>query len=199
MGQARFDAASPNVGPRAVAGKENNPVLRSEPAGPPVLLTLPNPFGIVQIPGRLLMFFEEYLVWRTIWADGRALPKNPAPSWLGYSVGKWEGDIFVVDTIGFNDKVWADPFGNPRSEQMHLAERYRRLDHNTLELAVTIDDPKAYAKIWVNPPKLHKLEPTWEMAEWPCIVDKQKGYDEEVSLESRPAGGRLHPNRGPST
>jgi hypothetical protein len=58
----------------------------------------------------------------------------------------------VVVTIGFNDKIWADPFGNPRSKQMHFTERYRRLDHNTLELAVTIDDPKAYTKIWVNPP-----------------------------------------------
>src|SRR6202047_3145208 len=197
--QAAFDAPSPLIGPRAVPGKENDPVLRCNPTGPPRLLTLPNPFEIVQIPGRVLMFFEEYHVWRTIWTDGRSLPKNPTPSWLGYSVGKWEGDIFVVDTIGFNDKVWADPFGNPRSEQMHLAERYRRLDHNTLELAVTIDDPKAYAKIWVNPPKLHKLEPTWEMAEWPCIVDEQKGYDEAVSLESRPAGGRLHPSGGRST
>jgi len=62
MGQARFDAASPNVGPRAVAGKANDPVLRREPAGPPMLLTLPNPFEIVQIPGTLLMFFEEYLL-----------------------------------------------------------------------------------------------------------------------------------------
>lgn len=102
----------------------------------------------------------------------------------------------MVVTIGFNDKIWADPFGNPRSKQMHFTE-YRRLDHNTLELAVTIDDPKAYTKICVNLPKLHKLEPTWEIAEWPCIVDEQKGYDEAVREPA--GGGRLHPNRGPST
>ena len=184
-GQARFDAASPLIGPRAVPGKENDPVLRCEPTGPPRLLTLPNPFEIVQIPGRVLMFFEEYHVWRTIWADGRALPKDPDPTWLGYSVGKWEGDTFVVDTIGFNDKVWADPYGDPRSEQMHLTERYRRLNHDTLELAITINDPKAYTKIWVNPPKLHKLEPAWELAEWPCVIDETKDYDKTVR---KPAG-----------
>jgi hypothetical protein len=184
-GQAKFDAASPLIGPRAVAGKENDPVLRCDPTGPPRLLTLPNPFEIVQIPGRVLMLFEEYHVWRTIWADGRALPKNPAPSWLGYSVGKWDGDTFVVDTIGFNDKVWADPFGDPRSEKTHLTERFRRLDHDTLEMTITIDDPKAYTKTWVSPPKLHKLEPAWEFGEWFCIIDEDKDYDKTVR---KPAG-----------
>jgi hypothetical protein len=189
-GQARFNASSPLVGPRAVAGKENDPVLHCEPAGPPMLITLPNPYEIVQIPGRVLIFYEELHVWRTIWADGRALPKNTAPSWLGYSVGKWEGDTFVVDTIGFNDKVWADVFGDPRSEDTHLTERYRRLDHDTLELTITIDDPKSYTKPWVNPPKLHKLEPGWEIAEWRCIVDEQKDYDQAVR---KPAGVSVSP------
>jgi hypothetical protein len=184
-GQARFDAARPMQGPTAVAGQENAPTLHCDPDGPPRVLNLPNPFEIIQIPGRVLMFFELGHVWRTIWTDGRALPKDPDPTWLGYSVGKWEGDTFVVDTIGFNDKVWADPYGDPRSEQMHLTERYRRLDHDTLELTITIDDPKAYTKIWVNPPKLHKLEPTWELAEWPCVVDETKDYDKTVR---KPAG-----------
>jgi len=67
-------------------------------------------------------------------------------------VGKWEGDTFVVDTIGFNDRLWADVFGSPRSNQMHLTERYRRLNHDTLELQIIMDDPKAYTKTWVNPP-----------------------------------------------
>jgi len=184
-GQAKFDAAFPLTGPRAVPGKENDPILRCDPTGPPRLLTLPNPFEIVQIPGRVLMLFEEYHVWRTIWTDGRALPKDPDPSWMGYSVGKWEGDTFVVDTIGFNDKIWADPYGDPRSEQMHLSERYRRLNHDTLEMAVTIDDPKAYTKTWVSPPKLHKLEPSWEFGEWFCVVDETKTYDDDVR---KPAG-----------
>lgn len=184
-GQARLDAARPLVGPKAIPGVENSPTLRCDPDGPPKLLNHPNPFEIVQIPGRVFMFFEEQHIWRTIWADGRPLPKDPDPSYLGYAVGKWEGDTFVVETIGFNDKAWADAYGNPRSEQMHLTERYRRLNHDTLELQVIIDDPKSYTKVWESPPKLHKLEPAWEIAEWFCVTDEDKSYDETVR---KPAG-----------
>jgi hypothetical protein len=184
-GQARLDAARPMVGPKAIAGEENSPTLRCDPDGPPKILNHPNPFEIVQIPGRMFMFFEEQHVWRTIWADGRELPKEPDPSYLGYSVGKWEGDTFVVETIGLNDKVWADAYGDPRSEQTHLTERYRRLNHDTLELQVTIDDPKSYTKPWVSPPKLHKLESGWEIAEWFCVLNEDKAYDDAVR---KPAG-----------
>src|ERR1700732_1764721 len=99
-GQARFDASGPLVGPRAVAGKENNPALHCEPEAVPKSLVLPNPFEIIEASGRVFMFFEQYHLWRTIWADGRPLPKDPDPTFLGVSVGKWEGDTFVVDTIG---------------------------------------------------------------------------------------------------
>jgi hypothetical protein len=184
-GQAQLDAAKPLVGPKAVAGVENSPTLRCDPDGPPKILNHPNPFEIVQIPGRMFMFFEEQHIWRTIWADGRELPKDPDPSYLGSAVGRWEGDTFVVETIGFNDKVWADAYGDPRSEQTHLIERYRRLNHDTLELQVTIDDPKSYRKPWVSPPKLHKLEPGWEIAEWFCVSEEDKAYDEVVR---KPAG-----------
>jgi hypothetical protein len=184
-GQARFDAARPMQGPTAVAGQENAPTLRCDPDGPPRVLNLPNPFEIIQIPGRVLMFFELGHVWRTIWTDGRALPKDPDPTWLGYSVGKWDGDTFVVDTIGFNDKLWVDVYGSPRSEKMHLTERYRRLNHDTLEMQITMDDPKAYTKVWVNPPKLHKLEPTWEIAEWFCVIEEEHAYSDTIRI---PAG-----------
>jgi hypothetical protein len=184
-GQARFDASAPLVGPRAVAGKENNPALHCEPEAVPKSLVLPNPFEIVQIPGRMFMFFEQYHLWRTIWADGRPLPKDPDPNFLGYSVGKWEGDTFVVDTIGMNDKPWVDSYGNPRSEQMRLTERYRRLDHDTLEMQIIMDDPKAYTKLWVNPPQRFKLEPNWEIAEFFCIVDEENNYGNAVR---KPAG-----------
>jgi hypothetical protein len=184
-GQARFDAAAPLVGPRAVAGKENNPALHCEPEAVPKSLVLPNPFEIIQVPGRMFMFFEQYHLWRTIWADGRSLPKDPDPSFLGISVGKWEGDTFVVDTAGFNDKPWVDSYGNPRSEQMHLTERYRRLDHDTLEMQIIMDDPKAYTRPWVNPPQKFKLEPNWEIAEFFCIPDEEDSYGDAVR---KPAG-----------
>jgi hypothetical protein len=191
-GQERLDASRPMVGPRAIPGQENGPTLNCDPDGPPRVLNLPNPFEIVQTPGRVFMFFEEQHVWRTIWADGRQLPKDPDPSWLGYSVGRWEGDTFVVETVGFNDKQWMDGFGNPRSEKTHLTERYRRLNHDTLELQITIDDPKSYKGVWTNPPKLHKLEPAWEIGEWFCVVDEDRAYDDVVRL---PAGGVTPPHK----
>lgn len=184
-GQAQFDSAQALQGAKAVAGKEDNSALRCEPSGPPQVLILPNPWEIVQIPGRVFMFFEEQHIWRTIWTDGRPLPKDPDPSYLGYSVGHWEGDTFVVETIGFNDKEWVDLYGNPRTSMTHLTERYRRLNHDTLEQQIIIDDPKVYTKPWVSPPKLHKLEPSWELAEWFCVPDENKEYDQVVR---KPAG-----------
>ena len=184
-GQARLEASKPLLGPRAVPGEENSPSLKCAPDGPPKLLNHPNPFEIVQTPGRVFMFFEEQHIWRTVWADGRPLPKDPDPSYLGYAVARWEGDTFVVETVGFNDKQWADPYGNPRSEQMHLTERYRRLNHDTLEQQIIMDDPKSYTKAWVSPPKLYKFEPGWEIAEWFCIPDEDKSYDDTVR---KPAG-----------
>ncbi len=184
-GQTRFDAAKPVLGPRVVPGSEDVPHLQCNPLGPPMLLIAPNPFEIVETHGRVFMFFEDQHIWRTIWTDGRPLPKDPDPSWLGYSVGHWEGDTFVVDTVGFNDKLWADPYGDPRSDRMHLIERYRRLNHDTLELQIIIDDPKAYQSLWVSPPKLHKLEPDWEIAESFCVVEQNKEFDQGVRM---PAG-----------
>ena len=97
-----------------------------------------------------------------------------------------EDDAFVVDRC-FNDKLWDDSYGNPRSDATHLTERYRRLNHDTLELQIIIDDPKAYTKTWVSPPKLHKLEPAWEIAEWFCVPDEgQRSTMDEVIR--KPAG-----------
>ena len=105
-------------------------------------------------------------------------PRDPDPQLarvLGGSLGG--ADItFVVETVGLNDKVWADLSGNPRSEQLHLTERYRRLNHDTLEQQIIIDDPKSYTKVWVSPPKLHKLEPKWEIADWFCASSELQTY-----------------------
>ena len=184
-GQEQVSHAQALQGEKAIAGKEDNSALRCEPSGPPQVLILPNPWEIVQIPGRVLMFFEEQHIWRTVWTDGRPLPKDPDPSYLGYSVGHWEGDTFVVDTVGFNDKEWVDLYGNPRTSTTLLTERYRRLNHDTLEQQIIIEDPRVYTKPWVSPPKLHKLEPGWELAEWFCVLDENSDYDKVVR---KPAG-----------
>jgi len=184
--QARFDATIPTMGPRDQLGKENDPLLKCEPYGVPKILLIPQPFEIVQTPKRMFQFFEMFHIWRTIWTDGRPLPKDPDPTWMGTAVGKWEGDTFVVDTVGFNDKTWVEFFGYPHSEQMHVTERYKRVGPKTMSIAVTIEDPKAYTKPWVNPPLEFTLEPTWEIQEHFCIIDEETAYGDKIRL---PAGG----------
>ena len=151
-GKAKFDANKVSYGPRAVAPELNNdPVSECEPLGYPRDLWEANlrPFEFTQIPGRVLQHMQYHDVWRTIWTDGRALPKDPDPAWYGYSVGRWEGDAFVVESVGYDDRTWIDHFGNPHSDQMHLVERYRRIDKDTLKVDMTLTDPKTYTKPWV--------------------------------------------------
>ena len=80
--------------------------------------------------------------------DGRGLPPETTPSWFGYSVGKWEGDVFVAETLGFNDKSWLDDPGRPHSEALRVTERFRRVNFGRMEMQITFDDPKAYTKPW---------------------------------------------------
>ena len=91
---------------------------------------------------------EAHTLYRQIFTDGRALPVNPNPSWLGYSIGRWEGDVFIVDSVGFNDKTWLDSFGHPHSEALHVVERFVRRDFGHLDIQVTIDDPVVYTRPW---------------------------------------------------
>lgn len=183
--QARWDAAVPTVGPRVIIGKENDPILRCNPDGIPKLLGVPQPFEIIQLPKRMMMFFEHNRHWRTIWLDGRKLPEDPDPAWMGYSIGRWEGDALVVESSGFNDIPWLNFDGDPHSDQMHLTERYRRVNAETLEIAVTIEDPKAYKGIWVNPPKQYNLHPEWEIGEHYCVIDEELSYGDAIRI---PAG-----------
>src|SRR5216117_3880515 len=89
---------------------------------------------------------QENNIFRQIFLDGRPLPKDPDPRWMGYSVGRWEGDALVVESSGFREGGWLDRMGHPHSSDLHLIERFRRLDVGHLEIDVTIEDPKAYGK-----------------------------------------------------
>jgi hypothetical protein len=86
--------------------------------------------------------------YRQIFTDGRALPADPNPTWFGYSVGRWEGDVLVVETTGFNDKGWLDNAGKPGTDKLHVTERFIRKDFGNMDIQITIDDPKAYTKPW---------------------------------------------------
>lgn len=149
---------------------------------PRKLLGVPQPFEIIQIPNRVIMFFEHNRHWRTIWTDGRKLPEDPDPSWMGNSIGRWEGDTFVVESNGFNDISWLDFYGHPHSEKMHLTERYRRVDRDTLEIAVTINDRMAYTRPWVNAPKQYNFKPDWEIGEHYCVIDKENSYGDAIRI-----------------
>ena len=116
------------------------------------------PFKILQLPGLVVILYETGYLFRQIFTDGRPLPKDPQPAWLGYSVGKWEGDTLVVDTIGFQDQGWLDGNkGHPQTDAMHVTERFRRVKFGRLEIQATVDDPKAYTKPFTVKQALHLL------------------------------------------
>jgi len=126
------------------------------------------PYEIVQTPARLVMLFEDDIPsHRTVYLDGRRHPKDPNPSWMGHSIGHWEGDTLVIDTIGFNDRTWLDAQGHPHTEKMHVIERLRRPDLGHLEIEFTIDDPGAYAKPWIIK-RVADLDPNDEIGEYVC-------------------------------
>jgi len=105
-----------------------------------------NPFKIIQTPGVLAVLYEVDNMFRQIYTDGRKLPADPQPSWMGYSVGKWDGDTLVVDSAGFNDRSWLDAFGHPHSEHLRIQERFHRRDFGHMDLQLTIDDPQMYTR-----------------------------------------------------
>ena len=121
------------------------PTSHCLPGGVP-FSTLIAPFKMIQAPAEIVILLEDNNPPRQIYTDGRKFPANPEPTWMGYSVGKWQGDTLVVDTIGFNDRSWLDGFGHPRSESMHIVERFRRSNFGHMDIEVTIDDSKMYTR-----------------------------------------------------
>jgi hypothetical protein len=118
------------------------------PSGVPEKDAVTSPFKIMQFPGETLILYESRTIFREIFTDGRPLPKDPNPTWQGYSIGRWEGDDFVVETNGLNDKIWMDTNGHPLTEAAHITEHYRRHDYGHMDIQITVDDPKAYTKPW---------------------------------------------------
>jgi hypothetical protein len=127
----------------------------------------PVPHKIVQTPGLTVVLYEAMNTFRQIFTDGRELPPDPQPTWMGYSVGRWEGETFVVDTGGFNDETWLDLGGHPHTERLRVTERFRRRDVGTLDYEVTIDDPGAYTRPWTVSLGL-RLLPDSDLLEFNC-------------------------------
>jgi hypothetical protein len=142
----------------------------------PLGLTLNGWLGVwrtVHTPQFLAMIFEvDILAYRQIYLDGRAHPKEFGPTWNGHSVGHWEEDTLVVDTVGFNDKFWFDGIGHPHTEKLHVTERYRRPDLGHLEVEFTIEDPDTYIRPWVIK-RVADLAPQEEIGEYVCTENER--------------------------
>jgi hypothetical protein len=123
-----------------------SPIVNCLPDGMPHGNVLPQPFKVIHSPGVIVLLYEVGTTFRQVFMDGRKLPVDPSPTWQGYSVGRWEADTLVVDTIGFNDRSWLDVRGTPHSEDMRVEERFRRRDYGHLDLTVTITDAKTFTR-----------------------------------------------------
>ena len=146
--EAKFKAANSVYRSSSPSTVLSDPIFSCYPPGVPRIYLLNFPVQIVQIPGQVIMLFEFDHFVRRIYTDGRPHDKDAGPLWMGDSIGRWEGDTLVADTVSFNDKTTLDREGYPHSDAMHLVERIRRVDHDSLVIDLTVDDPKAYTKPW---------------------------------------------------
>jgi len=133
---------------RSADNSKDDPHARCLPANVPRGYTLPHITKIVQVPGLVALLNEFNASYRQIFTDGRPLPEDPQPSWNGYSTATWQGDSLVVQTSGFRDDLWLDMSGSPLTSGGKMTERIRRPNYGSLEIELTVDDPKAYTKPW---------------------------------------------------
>ena len=147
----------------------DNPDAHCLPIGITQLHNHPQPRKIVQTPGLIVILYEANGGVRQVFLDGRAIPDNdPQPWWYGYSVGLWDGDTLVVTTRGLRDGGWLDVNGAPLTDGATVTERIRRVDYGTLEIDVTVDDPKAYTRSWTAQTIRQRLMPGDELIEFVC-------------------------------
>jgi hypothetical protein len=172
--EEKFKANHP-IGGAYTALTSNDPNVACLPPGVPNVYIHAYPVEILQVAGRAIMFFEYGHFVRQIFTDGREHVKDANPTWMGDSIGKWEGDTLVVDSTGFNDKTWLDVAGHPHSEALHIVERIHRADHDTLMIDITIDDPQAYTAP-LETQRKYILKPGWNIMEYIC-EDNQAGFN----------------------
>jgi hypothetical protein len=149
-----------------VPSNSNDPAFACNPKGFPRILidTAHDWHETIQLEGRLLQLWQEERRPREIWMDGRAVPSgenldNLGPSWYGHSVGRWQGNTLIVETVGLDDRAWVDTYGYPKSADARVEERYTRVDANTYEVRLTLVDPAIYRTPWVSDAKVFKKEP----------------------------------------
>jgi hypothetical protein len=189
-GQAKFDFNTHEL-------KEGRPITIDPaytchwPGLPHIYFSGAYAFEIVQTPQRIFIFYENTHQWREVWMDGREIPADSDPLWMGYSVGHWDGNDLVVVSASFNDKSWLDVRGHAHSDALKLTERYHRGDHDHMQVSFTIDDPKMYTGTWEMRNNFD-LKPTWQIGEAFCVVEDQAQFFHQSLQEP---GGKATPDK----
>ena len=153
----------------------DDPHVRCLPDNPPRTWGMPHLTKAVHTPKLLVLLYEVNAMYRQIFIDGRPFPEDMNPTWNGYSVGHWEGDTLVVESQGFRDNLWIDTWGSPMSDAGKMTEKFRRLNFGTMEIELTIDDPKVYTKPFTIT-LTESLEADTELADEFCL-EGEKDYD----------------------
>lgn len=185
-GKELYDATRAEETPEGLAlSNSKDGMLICDPLGYPRSFAYNYGFQFVMLPDRVLQFFELGHTWRDIWTDGRALPEDPPqPRWMGYAVGRWEGDTFVVESNGYDDRSWLQEdrrdrrWGFPHSDQLRIVERYRRTSYGALEASLTIIDPAIYKKPWTTSGTI-QLSPGTELWEYLCVTSESEAFNAE--------------------
>jgi hypothetical protein len=159
--KALFDAR------KSGSHSNEDPDAHCLPQGVPKINSVQYPWKLIQTPNSIVIIYETFNYWRQIFTDGREMSPDANPTWMGYSIGQWEGDTFVVHTRGFNGIAWLDQLGRPTTDRLHVIERFRRPDFGRLNIDITIDDPGAYTKPWSVSQQVY-LRPDWEPLEFIC-------------------------------
>lgn len=166
---------------RLAADSVDDPIAHCQPPGSPRILSLPKPTKIVETPGLMLLLHEHDTTYRQIFTDGRPLPEDPFPTWMGYSIGRWDHDTFVVTTSGVTDRSWLDVAGHPHTEALIMTERFRRIDVGHMDIEVTYMDPGTFKTPLTITRKL-RLLPDQEMIEFFCS-DNEKDQQRYVTTK----------------
>ena len=190
-GRAAYMEHKPTFGVTMVpSALSNDPMPGCDPQGfPRIVLHNFRTSRIIQTPENVVILYEFNKKWRTIWTDGRQLPKEvEEPRWWGYSVGRWVDDYtFVAESTGFDERTWLDNAGRPHSDAMRVREEYKRTDRDHLVMTIIIDDPKYYTKPWtalILPLRLQK--PSFDIREMECSPSETARYNK---LFGNPAAG----------
>jgi hypothetical protein len=197
-GKQKFDANKPSAAEswqsrRVAPALGNDPLGNCDPLGYP--RNLGGTFEFVQTANKMVQLFDEGRRLREIYADGRKIPDDVDPRWYGWAVGHWEGDSLVIDSSGYDERSWLDGNGFPHSDEMKLHEVYRHPDAVTLELTMTLDDPKAYTKSWSGNKQTFKLvlpKGLTVLPEYYCVPSEEQTFNQGVR---NPAGGDLAHSR----